>query len=514
MNITVCQVLLAWWLYQEGELELRDVRAWLALFEMRERRRFAAAGTTPRYTSRELAKLLGCTVPKARASVRRLVLLGLVQGNRSVLELAASPDQVKCQDLGAFWELLAAVPMNCRALPFPRRLLRFVVGGTTKVETATILAHAVRCLFRAKGGLVRASGNCKASWVEAVFSVSASRVKSARVRLIELGVFEAEEVGHWHRNRYGSRVTFNLAWLGGRPAGTPTEVSPLVLSSSSDLAPSKSVEPPVGGGGVEPQTEPLGAENRPPNGTPIETVPLPTEGRNQTLGGEAPSTTPTGVREQTGKRKPETLEQGGCTVLPNPTLRHVLSLDLGSVERLSRLHEEAVTKGLAPAGERGLLELTSLAEHARRYSTKNPPGLFARLLRDQKWHFITQDDEDLARARLRAAREGEANSQRGSSVRLPNSLPERADFASSGVARASASQGWQTHEHSVSDDALFAARLVRTLAARGIRDEALVLRELQKARPEWTEERWRRARWAMAAGVRVDGAGVGEAAVA
>lgn len=157
----------------------------------------------------------------------------------------------------------------------------------------------------------------------------------------------------------------------------------------------------------------------------------------------------------------------------------MLQQDLGSTERLLVLHGEAVARGLAPAGERGVLELVSLAEHARRYGTTNPPGLFAKLLRDQKWHFITQDDEELARARFRAHRgESERNSQRASSggatpraLTLPGRVGEVLGRVTTNVTShpgAAHGAGAVGKPNDTTADALFASRLVRTLAARGV----------------------------------------------
>ena len=64
------------------------------------------------------------------------------------------------------------------------------------------------------------------------------------------------------------------------------------------------------------------------------------------------------------------------------------------------LHAQACARGLADPSEAGRLRFIALAVHARRYATRNAPGLFAWLLRERKWGFITQEDEDLARGSL------------------------------------------------------------------------------------------------------------------
>ena len=129
---------------------------------------------------------------------------------------------------------------------------------------------------------------------------------------------------------------------------------------------------------------------------------LPTEGSNQTSG--TPNRTGAQTEHpQIRKRKPET-DVGEGWSLPAPTLAHILGADLHSTSRLLALHRQATGRELAPKGERGELEVLGLAEHALRYATRNAPGLFARLLREQRWSFITHDDEMRAHARLREYR--------------------------------------------------------------------------------------------------------------
>lgn len=449
--ITVQQVLMAWHLYSEGTLGLRDLRVWFGLFEMKARRAFTGEGRTPRYRLQELGALLGDS-RGVRASVRRLTSLGLATVGGGEVHLAASPDELRVQDLSGFWERLSLVPTRTQRIPLPRRVLRFIVGGTTKVETACILGHAIRCLFARKSGAVSPVGVCKSTWVEDVFEVNASRVRHARSRLETLGLLRTEETDQRVQNRWGSRVAFNLAWSGTKK---------------------------VGDGGAElcrnSQHPPLPEATA--SATPKRDSDLPTEREHQ-IPEASPPDYPTGVSEGRSEKKP---------AAGSPSLRHVLEEDLNSTERMLALHEEAISRGLAPSGERGALEVLGLAEHARRYATRNAPGLFARLLHTQRWHFITQDDEDLARARLREMREKAP----GGGVHL-RSVPIRVGELLSG--RPAADDPRAVVGEVQLADVRFVRDLLRLLASKGIRDSEVVFRELSRTKPEWTRERWEKAR--------------------
>src|SRR5262249_18501611 len=88
-------------------------------------------------------------------------------------------------------------------------------------------------------------------------------------------------------------------------------------------------------------------------------------------------------------------------VLGKPNLRDVVPEDLKDTGRLLDLYEQAVDQGLAPPSEWGRLRFVAAAEHARGIGTKNPCGLFVRLVRGGLYHFATGDDEQAASVRLR-----------------------------------------------------------------------------------------------------------------
>jgi hypothetical protein len=107
------------------------------------------------------------------------------------------------------------------------------------------------------------------------------------------------------------------------------------------------------------------------------------------------------------------------------------------------------------------------AEHARIIGTKNPCGLFVRLVRGGLYHFATADDEQAA------------------SVRLRKHL-----FGAPAEPRASVGPIFRSGPALSADARLVAA--VRAAAARvRYRGDAFPL--LKRQKPEWTRERWDQA---------------------
>src|SRR5262249_35775875 len=161
----------------------------------------------------------------------------------------------------------------------------------------------------------------------------------------------------WALNRWGAHVRINLAWsrLDGVEAG-------------ADLAP---------------PAPPSGAESAPPDS---DEEPLQ-EGKNQ----DPASGGPTGVFSVGGKEEkgpepihmpqPDGPSPAARSVPGRPDLRHVVSEDLKDTGRLLDLYGQAVGVGLVKASECDRLRFVAAAEHARIVGTKNPCGLFVRLVR-------------------------------------------------------------------------------------------------------------------------------------
>jgi hypothetical protein len=82
-------------------------------------------------------------------------------------------------------------------------------------------------------------------------------------------------------------------------------------------------------------------------------------------------------------------------------LGHVLPDDLRDTVRLLNLHDRAVGQELASLSGWDRRRFVAVVEHARIIGTKNPCGLFVRLVRGGLWHFATGDDEASASVRRR-----------------------------------------------------------------------------------------------------------------
>jgi hypothetical protein len=111
-----------------------------------------------------------------------------------------------------------------------------------------------------------------------------------------------------------------------------------------------------------------------------------------------------------------------------------------------------------------------VANHVRVIGSINPPGLFVRIIRSKLFGFLTQADDDVARAQIRRILYPEASSMRSPHGGHPRAL--------SGP--------------SLSDDARFVRDVTRVLAGKSV-PESSVWRLVNREKPEWTRERWDRA---------------------
>lgn len=185
-----------WSCLRSGDIELRDLRVWLASHELLARRCTLEAGRTPRYSIEELHGLVGGVGGEhVRRSVRRLEKHGLLQFNEDAID---------------------TVPYERREhpgrpIPVPRPLLRLLAKSRGRAFIATVLGHLLRCVFY-KNGVCRSGGWCKASWVAAVFGVALRTVKEARARLLKLGVLRSVAADQLRLNRLGSPQVVCLDW--------------------------------------------------------------------------------------------------------------------------------------------------------------------------------------------------------------------------------------------------------------------------------------------------------------
>jgi len=206
-----------WTALQCGEIELRDLRVWLACFELLERRCGIDPSRHPRFTTDELHRLVGGVGGEhLRQSLARLSKRNFIRWSESRIELFGSRNSM--------------LSSSGRLVPLPRRVLRSLVAMSRQSVVATTLAHAIRCLYF-RAGKVVSGGYCKSSWVSDTFGISLRAVKEARSHLVSAGVLLPHSCDQTRMNRFGLPMVVNLNWT------NPTQSAPRSRKSTGQSAP-------------------------------------------------------------------------------------------------------------------------------------------------------------------------------------------------------------------------------------------------------------------------------------
>jgi hypothetical protein len=235
--ISVTQLCAIWCAYDDGRLHLHDVRLWCAAQELLARRCQVPAGQQPMYRQDELCLLTGSRRGVSTA-ISRLETMRLMIWEASALTFPAPVIETNTP----LATMLTRIPNQHRRIPVPRRLLRFLAKGCSRVLLATVLGHLFRCLYY-RHGQCRADGFCKASWIATVFGVSERAVKTARHRLEALGFLQRTETPQWVRNRYGQKMTINLQW-DGTPGVSSRALAPVHETAPPPAPLSLAIAPP------------------------------------------------------------------------------------------------------------------------------------------------------------------------------------------------------------------------------------------------------------------------------
>lgn len=394
--ISVVQLCMVWWAYQEGLIRLADLRVWFAAHELVARRcQLIKPGQQPIYTYEELDQLVG-RGGRIPASIRRLQASGLLTWEIRTITFPAEPPG---RNLSGLEAMLAKVPNHHRHVPVPRRLLRFIAAGCRRAVIAAILGHLFRCLYYHKGEC-KPQGFCKASWIAEVFGVSLRSVKAARQYLESIGLLISTEIPHWVRNRYGQKMTINLQWA--QPAlrsPAPPHVSNSASpheSLTSEFAPPDSYK-----------ELPTGEEHQKPvcGGSPGFLLTLFAEARELMRQAAALPTLaePEVVsRSCAPSREEHRSESRQPAVSMKPaTLQNITREDLLDTDRLLVLYDQAWRERLIGPSETERLTFVALAQHVIHQRPENAGGLFRQLLTRRLYHYITQEDEDAAQQRLK-----------------------------------------------------------------------------------------------------------------
>ena len=423
--ITTHQLCMVWWLYQAGHITKRQLRVYFAAQEMAERRRYTkpdekSGGTgkirRPSYTIDEVRDTIGSkhgeTAEKSlSADVKAVGRLGLVKISHRRIEFAVSIDQIAVDDVSGFWDMFEQIKNKARVVPVPRRTCRALAKGMTQGETGMIIALVIRSLFwHKREGEYRIDGRTKCSWIAEVFQLDRKTITTARAKLIAQGWMQEIPCNQWELNKWGQRYRLNLEAFGARatPEATanPADQDP----TSSDQSDQEAAPDPqqdatnrskTPSGFPSPRAELSGVFPIPclnnsssPNGENIKNRKPDHGGSGSASGGSRKKkvVNPKGVGRGSKGR-----DSGGRGRV---VLSNVRRVDLDDTERLLELHRQAIKAGHKVSGEKGRLDFVALAERAKSHGN-DAPKLFAWLLRQKKFDFITMADEDAAIARLK-----------------------------------------------------------------------------------------------------------------
>lgn len=444
--ISVTRLAMTWWAYREGLVTKLALRVYFGCIELETRRRLSGGKYQP--SLEELRTLVGGLETgqgRLRPALKQLLALGLLRScSKEGITFAESADTLRCADRSGLDRMLGQLRGVTRKVPVPRRIIRRLAGGLGKARTATVLAHLIRCLFYRKGEGINPVGCCKASWIAEVFGVTERSVFDARRFLVEdLGWLLAEECSQRVLNRDGLWVTINLDW-GPEEQGAAAESS----TAEAGAAPTATNE----SSGPRPENAGHFAGPRTENKKPLREI------NNQKPASRPPASGgPTGFSNSNSKSAEK-----------KPDLRDVVPEDLRDGERLVELHRQAVESGLITSSEADRLAFLAAAAHAQAVGSR-PCRLFAWMVRSRRFEFITQADEDVARARLKEhfamPRLAAAPSR---SAALPGGPPE-----------------------ALSPDAQLARSVLAALDRAGYRGDPLPL--VRREKPEWTRTRWEAA---------------------
>ena len=319
--------------------------------------------SAPRFQATELSWLTGLPESAVKREVRLLQRLSILNfaetGIATTKELLRPENEKLCSDL-------SGKRSPKRPIPVPRAALRFIARSGRGALSKTLIAHIVRGLtLKPKTGEMCAAGTVKASWIAKTFGISLRSVKAARKELIKMRII-SKDTGSFQRklNRDGAYFRMNLSWTDKR-----------------ELAASE--------GGAPPKISPLRAETHPIFAPPYKDKKTSYESKNQK--------TETRALKLTGicKANPE----------GKPTLRDVKPEDLKRFSTLKALFRQAVEAGWIRDSEANFLNWLGAAVRAQTVEARSPVRVFLGIVRKGRWEFITQAQEDRARAAIVRNRE-------------------------------------------------------------------------------------------------------------
>jgi hypothetical protein len=491
-----------WWLRKLGILRGLDFRVFFALLEMQARRCELPEGRDPRHGLLELSRLCGGTSePELKRALRRLRKVGFVKGfTRATLVLARNADDLALDDETREFldEKFLLLRSPKRLVPLPRRMVRLLASGACMTFAAVILGTAIATLFF-KRGVVTARGAYKASWLAEAFGISERTVYRHRTYLVEelrwLRIIASPQL---RQNANGLLVEVDLDWDGAPPISILVSIEPKAESkqeasheageskrtpdsTGTSLAPEPDCQaPPAQNGGHLSGPRDLYKE---PFQEELNNKPAPGGGPESGNGVYQPKISDLDRNSNSNPNSERNANASANSTGAKPNLKRVTLADLKDPARLAELHAQAVAEKLITGSENDRLQFFAAAERAKTVGSKNPPGLFIRIVRSGLWRFLSQDDEEAARRKIRALLYPEAR---------PESNGRHGPF--SGLSDDLGMDIGRRPEVSrprLSEDALIVRAVTNALKRAGYRGDPFYA--LKRERPEWTRDRWDRA---------------------
>lgn len=370
--VEIANCLQAW---ETGEISYQGLRVYFGSFAMQAireaarrsaRRKGRRPMAKPRYRVSEVCGLTGLSDRTVKRELRSLTGASLVGFSEHEIVFHKAPlvgSEKLCKGL-------AGKRSSRRPIPVPRSVLRFIARSSRPAMGLTMLAYVMRgMVIERNGGEVKGAGTVKASWVAQAFGLSLRSVKGARKRLIAMG-FISKDIASTQRklNRDGSYFRINLEWNEkvGDSDGLPVreKIAPPLDNSCASFAP------------------------------PYKDKKTSTESKNQE------------TQKSSGVLKTNS-RQG-----KDPRLSDVKLEDLKNFFHLEILFQQAVKAGWLGRSEANFLNWIAASVRARTVAARDPVRVFVSLVKNGRWNFITQEQEDRARVAIKRFREIPVSDQR------------------------------------------------------------------------------------------------------